>query len=192
MAHFLIQFLALVLSVLMATAPVAHAQAAGIQVRVLAGDGGINNINTNVAVEPVIEVVDSEGRPVAKATVTLRSPASGPSVTFFGASRVATMTSDEQGRVRVSGMLPNTHEGSFQIEVQAEFNGMTASTSITQANSVAPGEPKPRRRGIGWKMIAAMSAAATVGVIAAAVGGEAETTTPTSIRLGNVSVSTPR
>ena len=192
MAHPFFQVLAVSLSVLVAAPATAQGPDATIQIRILAGDGGINNINNNVAVEPLIEVVDSAGKPVPKATVTLRAPASGPSVTFFGASRVATMTTDDQGRVRVSGMLPNTQEGSFQIEVQAEFNNMSVTTAITQSNAVAPGDPKPKRRGIGWRMIAAIGTAATVGIVAAALRGKSETVTPTTIRLGNVSVSTPR
>lgn len=187
------QFLAVSLSLLLASPLLGQQVGGAIQIRVLAGDGGINNINNNVAAEPVIEVVDSAGQPVPKATVTLRAPASGPSVTFFGASRVATMTTDDQGRVRVSGMVPNTVEGSFQIEVQAEFNAMTAVTAITQSNAVAPGDPRPKRRGIGWRMIAAISGAATVGIIAAALRGQSEPApTPTSIRIGSVGVSTPR
>ena len=192
MAHLFFQVLAVALSVLLAAPPVAQAQEGAIQIRVLAGDGGINNINSNVAIEPVIEVVDTSGKPVPKATVTFRAPVSGPSVTFFGASRVATMTTDDQGRVRVTGMVPNTQEGSFQIEVQAEFNNMTAVSAITQSNAVAPGDPRPKRRGIGWRMIAALSAAATVGIIAGALRGEDDTVAPTSIRIGSVSVSTPR
>ena len=192
MAHLFYQVLAAALSVLLVAAPSARAVDAALQIRVLAGDGGINNINSNVAVEPVIEVIDSAGKPVPKATVTLRAPASGPSVTFFGASRVATVTTDDQGRVRVTGMLPNTVEGSFQIEVQAEYNNMAASASITQSNAVAPGEPKPKRRGIGWRMVAAIGAAATVGIVAAALRGESDVVTPTTIRIGNVGVSTPR
>ena len=192
MAYFLSQVIAVSLSVLLVASPTAKGAQAAIQIRVLAGDGGINNINRNVAVEPLIEVVDSAGKPVSKATVTLRSPASGPSVTFFGASRVATMTTDDLGRVRVSGMLPNTHEGTFQIDVEAEYSGMTATTAITQSNAVAPGEAKPKRTGIGWRMIAAIGAAATVGIVAAALRGEPDSATPTTIRLGSVSVSTPR
>ena len=41
-------------------------------------------------------------------------------------------------------------------------------------------------------MIAAIGTAATVGIVAAALRGKSETVTPTTIRLGNVSVSTPR
>jgi len=191
MAHLFFQVLAVGLSVLLFV-PSSFAQGGSIEIRVLAGEGGINNINSNVAVEPVIEVVEASGKPLPKATVTLRAPASGPSVTFFGASRVATVTTDDQGRVRVSGMVPNTQQGAFQIEVEAEYNNMTASAVITQSNAVAPGEPKPKRRGIGWRMIAAISAAATAGVIATALRGESEAASPTSIRIGTVSVGAPR
>lgn len=193
MVHLSLQALAVALCALLVIPPPAHALDAAIQIRVLAGEGGINNINQNVASEPVIEVVDAEGKPVAKAAVTLRSPASGPSVTFFGASRVATMTTDEQGRVRVSGMLPNTIEGTFQIDVEAEYNSSTATATITQSNAVAPGDVRQKRQGIGWRVIAAISAGAAVGIVAAALRSGADPqVTPTAISIGSVSVTGPR
>ena len=193
MVHLFLQALAVALCALLVIPPPVRAQDAAIQIRVLVGEGGINNINQNVAAEPVIEVVDATGKPVAKAAVTLRSPASGPSVTFFGASRVATMTTDDQGRVRVSGMLPNTIVGTFQIDVQAEYNNSMATAAITQSNAVAPGDVRPKRQGIGWRVIAAISAAATVGIVAAALrGGTDSQPTPTAISIGSVSVTGPR
>ncbi len=193
MVHLSLQALAVALCALLVIPPPGLAQDAAIQIRVLSGEGGINNINQNVAAEPIIEVVDSTGKPVAKAAVTLRSPASGPSVTFFGASRVATMTTDDQGRVRVSGMLPNTIEGAFQIDVEAEYNNSTATAAITQSNAVAPGDVRQKRQGIGWRVIAAISAAATVGIVAAALrGGTDSQPTPTAISIGSVSVTGPR
>lgn len=193
MVHLSLQALAVALCALLVIPPPARALDAAIQIRVLAGEGGINNINQNVAAEPVIEVVDATGKPVAKAAVTLRSPASGPSVTFFGASRVATMTTDDQGRVRVSGMLPNTIEGTFQIDVEAEYNSSTATASITQSNAVAPGDVRPKRQGIGWRVIAAISAGAAVGIVAAALrSGSDPQVTPTAISIGSVSVTGPR
>lgn len=193
MVHLSLQALAVALCALLVIPPPARALDAAIQIRVLAGEGGINNINQNVATEPVIEVVDATGKPVAKAAVTLRSPASGPSVTFFGASRVATMTTDDQGRVRVSGMLPNTIEGTFQIDVEAEYNSSTATATITQSNAVAPGDVRPKRQGIGWRVIAAISAGAAVGIVAAALrSGSDPQATPTAISIGSVSVTGPR
>ena len=193
MVHLSLQALAVALCALLVIPSPARALDAAIQIRVLVGEGGINNINQNVASEPVIEVVDATGKPVAKAAVTLRSPASGPSVTFFGASRVATMTTDEQGRVRVSGMLPNTIEGTFQIDVEAEYNSSTATATITQSNAVAPGDVRPKRQGIGWRVIAAISAGAAVGIVAAALRSGADPqVTPTAISIGSVSVTGPR
>ncbi len=192
MAHRVFQILSVLLSVLLAAPPAAQGLETPIQIRVLAGDGGINNINRNIAAEPVIEVVDAAGQPVPKATVTLRAPAEGPSVSFFGASRVTTATTDDQGRVRITGMVPNTEMGTFQIEVEAEYGGSTASSAITQSNAVAPGEPKPKKRGVGWRMLTALGAAATVGILAAALRGDSEEITPTTIRVGNVGVGAPR
>ena len=167
----LLQVLAVALGALLVLPPQARAQDA-IQIRVLAGEGGVNDINKNVAAEPIIEVVDATGSPVAKATVTLRSPASGPSVTFFGASRVATMTTDEQGRVRVSVMVPNTIKGKFQIDVEAEHNNATAVAIITQTNEIAPGDVRRKRGGIGWRLIAAIGAAVTAGIVASSLRSE--------------------
>ncbi len=192
MAHRNFQSLAVLLSILLGIPQFGLAQDQGIQIKVLAGEAGINNINQNVVVEPIIEVQDSNGRPVAKATVTLRSPATGPSVTFFGASRVSTLTTDDQGRVRAAGMLPNSEEGTFNIEVEAAYNNMTATTTITQTNAVAPGDPKPKKKGIGWRLLAVIGAGAAAGIVAAARRDETAAPTPTAIGVGSVSVGAPR
>jgi hypothetical protein len=186
------QLLAVLLSVLLATPTFGLAQGSGIQVKVLSGEAGINNINQNVVVEPMVEVQDANGKPIPKATVTLRSPATGPSVTFFGASRVSTLTTDDQGRARAAGMMPNSEEGTFDIEVEASFNNMTANTTITQTNAVAPGDPTPKKKGIGWRLLAVIGAGAVAGVVAASRRSETSTTNPTSVGVTSVGVGTPR
>ncbi len=193
MAHRNFQSLAILLSILLLTPQLGLAQEdSAIQIKVLAGEAGINNINRNVVVEPIIEIQDANGKPISKATVTLRSPATGPSVTFFGASRVSTLTTDDQGRVRASGMLPNSEEGTFNIEVEAAYNNITAAATITQTNAVAPGDPKPKKKGVGWRLLAVIGAGAAAGIVAAARRDETVTTTPTGIGINSVSVGTPR
>lgn len=194
MAHRNFRSLAVLLSILLAAPQFGLAQEdSGIQIKVLAGESGINNINSNVVVEPVIEVQDANGKPIPKATVTLRSPATGPSVTFFGASRVSTLTTDDQGRVRAAGMLPNSEEGTFHIEVEAAYNNMTAQAAITQTNAVAPGDPKPKKRGIGWRLLVVIGAGAAAGVVAASRRKESSSAvTPTSVGVTSVSVGAPR
>ncbi len=192
MVHRNFRLLAVLLSVLLAMPTFGLAQDSGIQIRVLAGEAGINNINQNVVVEPMIEVQDANGKPIPKASVTLRSPATGPSVTFFGASRVSTLTTDDQGRARAAGMLPNSEEGTFDIEVEASFNNMTANTTITQTNAVAPGDPKPKKKGVGWRLLAVIGAGAAAGIVAAARRDETSVTSPTSVGITSVGVGTPR
>lgn len=188
------QFLAVLLSMLLLVPQSGWAQdGSTIQIKVLAGDDGINNINSNVVVEPIIEIQDAEGRPIPKAAVTLRAPATGPSVTFFGASRVSTLTTDDQGRVRAAGMLPNSEEGTFYIEVEASYNNMTAEAAITQTNAVAPGEPKPKKKGIGWRLLTVIAAGAAAGAVAVSRRrNESSSVTPTSVGVTSVSVGAPR
>ena len=165
----------------------------GLSVQVLSGEGAINNIENRVAVEPLVEVRDAEGRPVAKAVVTFRSPAEGPSVTFFGASRTTTLTTDESGRARAAGMTPNAAEGAFQINVVAEHDGQSAESVINQANAYSPAMPKAKKKGLGWKVLAVITAGAAAGIAAAAIGGgDDAAANPTSVSLGSVSVGAPR
>ncbi len=193
MAHRNFQSLAVLLSILLLTPQFGLAQEeSAIRIKVLAGEAGINNINQNVVVEPMIEIQDANGKPIPKATVTLRSPATGPSVTFFGASRVSTLTTDDQGRVRAAGMLPNSEEGTFNIEVEAAYNNMTAATTITQTNAVAPGDPKPKKKGVGWRLLAVIGAGAAAGIVAAARRDETATVSPTSVGVASVNVGGPR
>jgi len=165
---------------------------ASLSVHVLAGEGAINNIENRVSVEPMVEVRDAEGRPVPKAVVTFRSPAEGPSVTFFGASRTTTLTTDEGGRARAAGITPNAAEGAFQIDVTAEHAGQSAESVINQANAYSPAMPKAKKKGLGWKVLAVITAGAAAGIAAAAIGGDDEATNPTSVSLGSVSVGAPR
>ncbi len=170
MAHRFLGLLASSLSILMVVSPLLNGQNSSIQIRVLSGEDGINNISKNVAAEMVVEVIDATGKPVPDARVTLRSPATGPSVIFFGASRTTTMSTDEMGRIRVDGVLPNTEVGAFQIDVEAEYNSMTAAAVISQSNGVAASEQKSKRT-IGWRLIVALATAAVIAVVAATLRG---------------------
>src|SRR4051812_8978478 len=57
-----------------------------LEVYVLRGDGGVNVIPTSTAVNPVVEIRDEQGRPVAGAEVVFRLPESGPGGRFAAGS----------------------------------------------------------------------------------------------------------
>jgi hypothetical protein len=173
----------------------------GLKIRVVDGEGAINNIQLGSGREPVIEVRDENDKPVAGAKVTFSLPERGPGGTFFGASRNLSLTTNEQGRAAGNGFRPNLQEGRFQIQVTAAAGDQTATAVINQSNILPTGGVnrvvKPNHRFGTGKIIAVLAAGGIIGAIAATRGGGSSTstttTTPgTTITPGTVSVGTPR
>ena len=191
MRRFGVRLVAMTVAAVLA-APVGWAQE-GLHIRVLAGEGGINNIDQRVVVEPVIEVQDAEGRPIPKAMVTFSSPSTGPSVTFFGASHTAKLTTDDAGRAQATGMVPNTEKGTFYINVQAEHGDQTANAQITQTNSYAPEGEVKQKKNMGWKIMTLVGVGIAAGIAVAVLKGDGGgDPTPTSVGVGGVTVGAPR
>lgn len=189
------RWLCLLLSAFLALPPGAWAQGPqSIRILVLAGQDAINNVEPRTVTPPVVEVQDEAGSPVAGAEVVFTTPAVGPSATFYGATRTTTVTTDAQGRATVSGMMPNTDLGSFEIAITATHGSLQAETVITQTNALAGPLAKKKSR-FGWRLIAALGAAAVIGVIAGVRrGGDNDGTpsNPAATTFGSVSVATPR
>lgn len=164
-----------------------------IKLAVVQGEGAINNIEKRVVTEPIVEVRDQENRPVKGAEVVFTTPATGPSATFFGASRTYTVKSDENGRARGTGLSPNVEEGTYPIEVTATLGNLQTSVSITQTNARAPEMKTAKKNVFGWRLLTAIGAGAAAAIVAAARrdGGNGSST-PTSISVGGVSVGAPR
>ncbi len=155
------------LCVFLALQPAAWCQQPrSIRIVVLAGQDAINNVEKRVVTEPVVEIQDESGTPVAGAEVVFSTPATGPTATFYGATRRTAVTTDDKGQARAQGMTPNTDVGVFEIEVTATHGSVQAETIITQTNSIPPAEKKKGR--LGWRLMTAIGAGALIGVIAAA------------------------
>ncbi len=185
--------LAISLSVVLAFPILLSAQqSVGLSIIPVAGEGAINNIEQRVVVEPVVEIQDEQGRPVAGAKVEFRCPTSGPSATFFGASPTLTVDTDESGRARAAGMSPNAEEGTFAIEITATHEGRTATATMVQTNAIAPGSPKAKKKIFGWRLLAVIGAGVAAGVVAGSRRSSNDTATPTTISVGTVSVGAPR
>lgn len=175
-------------------APAAQAPApASIKLMVVQGEGAINNIEKRVVTEPIVEVRDQENRPVVGAEVVFTTPPSGPSATFFGASRTYTVKSDENGRARGTGLSPNVEEGTYPIDVTATLGNLQTSVSITQTNARAPELKTEKKNAIGWRLLTAIAAGAAAGIVAVSRRDSNNgASTPTSISVGGVSVGAPR
>ena len=163
-----------------------------LSIVVVAGQGAIHNIISQVAVEPIVEVQDEQGRPVAGATVVFSSPEAGPSTWFLGGSRRMSVRTNESGRARARGMVPNTQEGAYTIEVTATMAGRRATASIAQTNAV-PAQAADKKKPFAWKFLVGVAAAAAAGVVVAVQRSDKTgPSQPTSVTLGTVQVGPPR
>jgi hypothetical protein len=154
------------LSVFLTLQPVAWCQQPqSIRIQVVAGQDATNNIEKRIVTEPVVQVQDAAGKPLAGAEVVFRTPSTGPTATFYGATRSIAITTDDKGEARAPGMTPNTDVGIFEIAVTATHGSAQAETLITQTNALAPQEKKKRR--LGWRVMTAIGAGVLIAIIAA-------------------------
>jgi hypothetical protein len=145
-----------------------------ISIRVIEGQNAINNITRQTAYEPVIEVQDNAGRPVAGATVTFLLPAIGPGGAFTDGSKTLMLQTDEDGRAAGRGLRPNNQVGQFEIRITASHQGKTANATITQTNAApaAAGTKSGRKLAILLGVIGGGAAAAAIAVAGGGGGGQ--------------------
>src|SRR5688500_15876646 len=91
--------------------------AATLSIHVVEGQNAINNINRATTFEPVVEVSDESGQPVAGAVVSFQVPAMGPGGTFVDGGTTLMVHTDAQGRAAARGLRPNKTTGPFDIRV---------------------------------------------------------------------------
>ncbi len=135
-----------------------------LTIRVIEGQGAINNVRTRTARAPVVELRDEQNRPVSGASVTFQTPFMGPGAAF-GSERVLITLTDSDGRATGRGLVPNGVTGPFEIHVSAVLNSRSANAIIRQINaSPAAGSSKK----VLWISLAVGAAAG--GVMAATHG----------------------
>jgi hypothetical protein len=169
-----------------------------LQVKVIEGQEGVNRIKAQAAVQPVVEVSDEQGKPVAGAEVTFMLPVAGPGATFQGWLRSVVLQTGPDGRAAVTNLVPNNEEGRFRIKVNAVNGTARGSALITQTNTLnGPIDPKAvamKRRRTKLYLIGGAAAAVVVGVVAArsGSGGSSPSSTPISISPGLITIGGPR
>ena len=143
-------------------------QANELRLEVLEGGGAINNVRTRTAREPVVQVKDANGAPVAGAVVTFVLPAIGAGGSFANGEKVLSIRTEEDGRAVASGLKPNGVVGQFAIRVNATYEGRSASTTIVQTNAAPASGSSARSKKL---IILGLVAGGIVGGVAAAAGG---------------------
>ncbi len=175
-----------------------------LQIQILSGEGAVNYAKSRTNREIIVQVQDENHRPVGGATVALLLPERGAGGTFSNGTGMMTATTDAKGQVLVHAIKPNHIAGNFQIHVTASFHGQTATTTISQVNSLAAASAGGAAAGgavISTKVVlivvAAVAAGAAGGAIAATRGGGSPAPTPVtppapvSVTLGSPSFGPP-
>ena len=187
-------FLAVILAVQPLQTLVAQQPAnstSAITIQIVEGQGAINNVKRGTAFDPVIEVHDQQGNPVAGASVVFTLPAVGPSASFPDGSKTQMTRTDESGRATARGMRPNGTPGEFDIRVKVSYGGQSASSTFTQTNAAPAAAEKSSAK--KWVVLIGIAGGAAAAGMVATRGGSAarSTTTAADPATGSVTPGTP-
>jgi hypothetical protein len=142
------------------------------------GPGTTNDVRGKRPIDIALQILDANGDPVRNAEVTFVFPNIGATLTPLGGGTVVTAKTDDNGRVRIAGLIP-IGSGAVAIAIRVRVNGITDSTTIQHTNVVRPVMTPAK-----WAaVIAGAAAAAGLGVY---LGTREES--PTTITLGSGSV----
>lgn len=160
----------------------------GLKIYVLQGSGSVNYIPDGRGTTPVVEIRDDNELPVASATVEFQLPPTGPGGDFSNGTHTFSAITNIAGQAQAPFTLrPQT--GSFKIQINAKIDTRSASTVITQSNSMKANEAatstsKKRPLYKNWKFLVVAGAAATaVAVLLATRGGSSSSASTTTIGL---------
>ncbi len=193
LAAWLTVYSSLSLSALAAQEP----QEGGLKISIIEGDNAIVNVRQRVSREAIVQVEDENHKPVGGALVTLISPHDGASASFGNGAKSITLTTDDQGRIRVKNITPNQVAGQFQIRIVASKNGLRG-TAVLNGTNVAATAAAATAAGISakvWWILAGIGAAAAVGTaVAVTNNGSSAPPGPTPVVLtpGQPTVGPPR
>jgi hypothetical protein len=109
-----------------------------LNIVVLEGAGGINNIRARTGQAPAVRVEDEQKHVIPGAVVVFLLPSQGPSGSFSKGDKTLTVTTDAQGQAAAVGLKPNSMSGQVDIRVNASYQGRTARATITQFNMAVP------------------------------------------------------
>jgi len=151
-------------------------QHVGLRIIVVRGSGAENVIN-EVPPEPLaIRVTDGDNRPVSAANVVFTAPSNGPGGAFPTGPAFNTF-SDEEGRALGVLFRTNSLEGSYMIQIRAEYMGQVATTSIRQINVATKKSKMSTKRKFVIGAIAGVGAAIVAGGLSGG-GGSGSSAAP--------------
>jgi hypothetical protein len=165
-----------------------------LHLKVLEGDGAINDILHKTGHPLVVEVRDENNQVVRGADVTFTVPQLGASGTFRTGIRTVTAKTNNDGVAQSETLVPNATEGRFSIVITARQGNREGTAVANQSNTMA-GVLRSSSRKKLWIILGA-AAGGTVGALTLRGGSNS---TPGSggtpggvITVGGITVGAPR
>jgi len=142
-----------------------------LKIVALAGKGEMNDIERHVMAPLVVEVIDSNDRPVEGAEVIFRFPLNGPSATFTGGKTSQTTRTNGQGQAAAMNWTANNQTGAFDVHITATYGNQSgeATVSMSNVNRIVETSKKAQKNG-GWWSPRWVKLAVVGGTVALAVG----------------------
>jgi hypothetical protein len=108
------------------------------RVAVVNGDGALNSLPSHSAHEPVVQVADSSGKPIAGVRVEFDAPKAGPGATFAGGSTHFATVTNAEGVAKAAGLKNNGVPGGYALLVHVSYQGQTiGEMTVHQTNVIA-------------------------------------------------------
>jgi hypothetical protein len=106
-----------------------------LKVRVLAGNGEMNDLERHVMAPLVVQIVDQNERAIEGAEVVFRFPLSGPSALFNGGKNSITVRTNSGGQAAAVNWMANGQVGTFQVHVNASYGNQVGETTVSMTNA---------------------------------------------------------
>jgi hypothetical protein len=158
-----------------------------LKVLPLAGNQGLNDLERRVMTPLVVQVLDTESRPIEGAQVVFRFPLNGPTAQFPNQETSQTVRTNADGQAAAVGWMANQVAGNFQVLVTATRGNEMGSATISMTNVTRIVDSTQQQKkswwSSKWAKIAVIGGAAGVvaGVVLATHGGSSSTTGNTTV-----------
>lgn len=145
--------------------------APGIRILILEGQRRVNRLTEGIFAVPVVEVRDSNDKPLegAKVQFTLSGGAGSAGAAFPDGSVERVFMTNSQGQASAEGYRPNNVEGKFTVKVKAEYQQEISEVTITQVNTFQTQADADVKKSKAWRKWVYIGGAAAAGGITAAV-----------------------
>jgi len=170
-----------------------------LKIRVLAGEGEMNDLERRVMAPLVVQVVDQNERPMEGADVVFRFPLNGPGAVFQGGKTSVTVRTNAGGQAAAVNWMANGQVGTYDVHVNASYGNQVgeATVSMTNVTRITEAEKKTKHESLWshrWFKIAVIGGVAAgvgIGVFLATRGGSKSSGSTVTIIPGSPTVGAP-